>query len=109
MRILFTTLIIFFYAFALNASHSGGSSGDKPSTANPKTDPTKQLIKIGEIAQKNIDKKKYKKAIKLLKKVVKRDDLGDQEKMLNCLLATAYVSNDEQDKTNPIISQFHCN
>ena len=67
-------LIILFTIISFNSFGAGTESSSSDTNINA----SEQITKLYELAEKHIYNEKYKKSLKLLKKLTKREDLGEK-------------------------------
>ena len=74
-------------------SFSAFSAGTTSTSNTTLVDNSDQILIIYQKAEKYIDKKKYKKSLKILKSLIKREDLGDRRADIYNLLGYSYRKN----------------
>ena len=90
-------LIILFTIISFNSFGAGTESSSSDTNINA----SEQITKLYELAEKHIYNEKYKKSLKLLKKLTKREDLGEKRADIYNLLGFSYrkIENPDLDKS----------
>ena len=87
-------ILLLFVSFNAIGAGTSSSTDDSTQTAD-------QIIKLYELAEKHIDNQSYNKSLKLLKKLIKREDLGTKRADIYNLLGFSYrkLENPDLDKS----------